>query len=108
MKTGRPKPGLTPEARNEIAASIHWILADPCDEIRKAHLALHGSLRNLRTLVCHECLHFWTDCDPYLGKKRPDRCYITVGDRIVNVDDLWCMIRDGLKDDLRRDEAENG
>lgn len=108
MKTRKLRPDLTPEERNEIAASMHWILVDPCDEIRKPYLAIHGSLRNLRTLVYLECLHFWTDCNPYLGEKRLDRCYFTVGGKNVNIDDLWCMIRDGLKDDLRKDEAENG
>ena len=90
---------MTRRERHEVAVTVRAVMEDECDEIREAYLARFGSLRGLRKYVRTEALAYWTPpFDPYLDREYLDIAWLRVGDRIVNYDDFWCMVRDGLKD----------
>jgi len=90
---------MTKRERHEIAEVVRSFITDECDEIRNAYKALHGSLKGLRAYIRKECVEFWSNCEPYLDKEYMDFCWMKVGNRIINTDDCWCFIRDGLKFD---------
>ena len=88
--------------RNEIAVTVNAIMRDDCDEIRRAYMKLNGSLTGLRNYVHKECVAFWTNCDPYLDKTYLDYEWIEVDGKIINFDDCWCFILDGLEFEVKK------
>ena len=101
------KNEMTKREKKEVAATVRAIMADclnpTCEgdkEIVKPYKELHGNLKGLRKFVRNECLAFWTDFDPYLDAEYQDYAWLRVGKRIINLDECWCFIRDGLKEDL--------
>jgi len=92
---------MTKRERHEIAVTVRAIIEDDCDEIRNAYQDLYGSLKGLRSYVHKECVEFWSNCEPYLDKEHKDIEWMKIGKRIINLDDCWCYIRDGLKFELR-------
>lgn len=90
---------MTRQEKREVAAVVRATVADECNEIRKAYQAKFGSLKGLRKYVRTEALTFWTPpYDPYLDKEYVDMAWIRVGKKIINYDDFWRMVRDGLKE----------
>jgi len=96
---------MTKRERHEIAVTVRTIMSDECDEIRKEYETLYGSLKGLRSYVRKECVAFWTECEPYLDKEYLDYCRLKVGNRIINLDDCWCFIHDGIKFDAAHTAA---
>lgn len=100
---------MTKREKKEIAATVRAIMSEctepTCEgdrEITKPYAELHGSLKGLRKFVRNECIAFWTDFDPYLDEEYQDYAWLRVGKRIINFDECWCFIRDGLEDELKR------
>ena len=90
---------MTRKEKHEIAVAVKAIMNENCNEIRDAYKAKYGSLKGLRSYVRQECVAFWTDCNPYLDKPYLDYSNIKMEDgTIINLDDLWCFIRDILNE----------
>lgn len=92
---------MTKAELHEIAVTVKAIIEDECNEIRDAYQKLHGNLKSLRKHVRKECVEFWTNGNPYLDEEYLDYEWIEVGNKIINLDDCWCFIRDGLKAELK-------
>lgn len=93
---------MTKTERHEIAVVTKLLIEDDCDEIRKAYVALYGNLKGLRNYIRKECIEFWTNNEPYLEQPDLGLEWMKLGKHIINLDDCWCFIRDGLKFDLER------
>lgn len=91
---------MTKRELHEIAATVRAIVEDECDEIRTKYQKLFGSLKGLRKYVRKECIEFWSNHEPYLDKEYLDIEWMRIGNRIINLDGCWCMIRDGLQFDI--------
>lgn len=89
---------MTKRELHEIAVTVRAIMEDECNEIRDAYEKLFGSLKGLKRHVRQECIEFWTNGAPYLDEEYLDYEWIKVGSKIINLDDCWCFIRDGLKE----------
>lgn len=90
---------MTKTEKHEIAMVVRHFINDECDEIRNAYKKLYGNLKGLRAYIRNECVEFWSNNEPYLDKPYQDYCWMTIGKHIINLDDCWCFIRDGLKFD---------
>jgi len=93
---------MTKTEKHEIAVVVRHFIADECDEIRNAYQKLYGSLKGLRAYIRQECVEFWSNNEPYLDTPYQDYCWMKLGKHIINLDDCWCFIRDGLKFDASR------
>jgi len=88
--------------RHEIAVTVRAIIEDECDEIRSKYEKLFGSLKGLRNYVRKECVEIWSNNEPYFDDDflPLDMEWIQIGKKFINLDGVWCLIRDGLKFDL--------
>lgn len=88
---------MTRKEKHEVAVSVRCIVKDDDNELKDLYIKKFGSLKGFRAYVRQECIAFWTDCEPYLDKPYLDYAHIVMEDgTIVNLDDLWVFIRDGL------------
>lgn len=98
---------MTGREKHEIAVTVRSIMNDECNEIRDPWIELHGTQKGLREHVRKECVYWWTECDPYLDKEYLDISHIKMETgRIINLDDIWCYIRDDLKNQAKARRAE--
>ena len=89
---------MTKREKHEIAVVVRATINDECDEIRDAYKVAFGSLKGLRKYVRQEALAFWTDpFDPYLDEEYLDYAWIRVGNKIINYDDFWQMVKSNLE-----------
>ena len=97
---------MTKREKHEIACLTRVIMeycnsrAAGDDEIVVRYQKLYGSLKGLRKYVHDELEEFYSICEPYLDKEYLDYCWLKVDGRILNLDDAWCFIRDGLEFDI--------
>ena len=88
---------MTKTERHEIAVVVKQFIEDECDEIRRNYEFMHGTLKGLRKYIRQECIEFWTNHEPYLEHEVLGLEWMKIGKHIINLDDCWCFIRDGLK-----------
>lgn len=91
---------MTKREKHEIACTVRAIMTNICDEITSQYKKLNGSLKGLKKYIRSECVEFWTHHDPYLDHYATGIEWLEVGNKIINLDDCWCFIRDGLKMDM--------
>lgn len=88
---------MTKREKHEIAVVTKCFIEDECDEIRVWYKKVYGDLKGLRKYIRNELIDFWSYTDPYLDVEYLDYCWMKIGNRIINLDDSWCYIRNNLE-----------
>ena len=94
---------MTKREKHEVACVVRAIMNDECNEIRKPYVLLNGNLKGLRKYVRKEVIAFFTDYEPYLDGPDMGREWLCVDGQYIDLDECWCMIRDGLEFDLKHE-----
>ena len=103
---------MNKRVKHEIAVVVKEMKKDP-DLIAAWYDWKHnmtGFVSYIRSICYNEYFAYCDDLkggeildegfQPYLDKKYLDCSYIIVGDRIINLDDLYLLIKDNINDDL--------
>lgn len=77
---------------------IKFALQD--DDFKNAYLKIKGDLNGFKSLIEEVAEYCFNDeyFNPYLDKPYLDYCYLKVGDKIINLDDIWEVYNDYLED----------